>query len=232
MPRVNGLVGFCDKLGGLIPGSSMPEFLPGQLPVSQARRPLSIAAGAMSGRRVAIAAIMAVACAASATAENGELAPVRIEQDGLKLELAPLTPDQVRAFFLARGFTAQDAEHIVATGCVFRSAIGSAVTKAGEAEVSIALAKWRVQTANGASASPKVREDWEAVWKARGVAEEAATAFYWALFPTEQTFFPSDYNWGFLTFGLPAGTAFDLTLAWSTAGEPRTKTLKGLQCAK
>lgn len=193
---------------------------------------MTIAADIMPGRRVAIAAVIAVACATSATAENGEPAPVRIEQDGLKLELAPLMPDQVRAFFLARGFAAQDAEHIVATGCVFRSAIGSAFTRPGEAEVSVALAKWRVQAANGAPASPKVREEWEAVWKARGVTEEAATAFYWALFPTEQTFFPSDYNWGFLTFGLPQGTPFDLALAWSTGGKPHTKSIEGLQCGK
>ena len=30
--------------------------------------------------------------------------------NGLRLELAPLLPDQVRAFFIGRGFSAADAE--------------------------------------------------------------------------------------------------------------------------
>lgn len=198
----------------------------------RSRSPRMAAEGATVGRAVAIAALVVTFFAAHSAAQDGEPLPVRFQQDGLKLELAPLTPDQVRAFFSARGFGADDGEHIVATGCVFRSAIGSAFTKAGEADVSIALSDWRVHPASGAAAGPKVREDWEAVWKSRGATEEAATAFYWALFPTEQTFFPSDYNWGFLTFGLPVGTAFDLTIAWRTGGKAHATDIRGLQCAK
>lgn len=158
--------------------------------------------------------------------------PVRLERDGLKLEFAPLTPDQVRAFFRARGFGGEDTEHIVATGCVFRSAVGSAFAKIGEPEINVALGQWQVRPTKGEPSAPKVREDWEVVWKARGVPQDAATAFYWALFPTDQSFSPTDYNWGFLTFGLPSGTTFDLTLSWKTGGTAHTATIEGLTCAK
>ncbi len=179
-------------------------------------------------RRV-LAALLVVA-AAGASAQEPE--PIRIERDGLKLEMAPLGADPVRAFFLARGFGSGDAEHIVETACLFRSAIGSAQTAEGSPDVSVALSEWRVSPSGGISVAPKVREDWETVWKARGVPEEAATAFYWSLFPTEQTFYPTDYNWGFLTFGLKPGTTFDLTLTWRTGGMPHSTSIKGLQCAR
>lgn len=178
--------------------------------------------------------LLAVACMAAsppvATGAGSE--PVRIEQDGLKLEMAPLAGDQIRAFFLARGFSASDAQQIAETACLFRSAIGSAQTVEGSAEVSVALSEWRVTPAGGKSITPKLREDWEPVWKARGVAEDAATAFYWSLFPTEQTFYPTDYNWGFLTFGLPSGTTFDLTVSWRNGGSSHSTTINGLECAR
>lgn len=177
-----------------------------------------------------IALTMLALGTASAVAQ--EAGPVHIDRDGLKFEMAPLGADPVRAFFLARGFGAADAQHIVDTACLFRSAIGSTATAADSPEVTIALTEWRVTPVGGQATAPKSREDWEAVWKARGVAEDAATAFYWALFPTEQTFYPTDYNWGFLTFGLPPGTAFDVTLGWRTGGTSHTTTIKGLQCAR
>lgn len=157
---------------------------------------------------------------------------IRVEQDGLKVELAPLGADPVRAFLLARGFPADDTEHVVESACLFRSAIGSAHTGKGAPEVAVTLTQWHVTPAVGEPAAPMVREDWEPVWKARSVPEDAATAFYWALFPTEQVFYPNDYNWGFLTFGLPAGTMFELQLSWSSGGSVHNTTIKGLQCAR
>ncbi len=156
----------------------------------------------------------------------------RIERDGLKLELAPLGAGPVRAFFLARGFPADDTQHVVESACLFRSSIGSAHSTEGSPEVVVKLTQWRVTSADGEPAAPKVREDWAPVWAARGVPEDAATAFYWALFPTEQAFYANDYNWGFLTFGLPPGTVFDLRLSWQTGGIPHNTTIKGLQCAR
>jgi len=177
---------------------------------------------------------MALTCLAvlgtPAHAQDAE--PVRFERDGLKLELAALSHDQVRAFFLARGFSQKDTEHIAVTACLFRSAIGSAFAEAGAPAVKVALDEWQAMPADGKPSAPKVREYWENVWKTREVPADAATAFYWALFPTEQVFAPTDYNWGFLTFGLPPGTSFNLMVAWTTDDKAYHTTIEGLQCAK
>lgn len=176
-----------------------------------------------------LAAGLTPLCALPAMAQARE--PVRIEEHGLKLEMAPLDADQQRAFFFARGFPASDAEHVAEAACLFRSVIGSSLVEKGAPEITVKLAAWRVTAPGFNPSTPKLREDWETIWKARGVSEEAVNAFYWSLFPTEQTFSPTDYNWGFLTFGLPPGIAFDLTLAWQTGGIPHSTTIKGLRCA-
>jgi len=192
--------------------------------------------GLAEGRRerVLLRSALALTCIAGSTsaALPQRAEPVRIERDGLKFELAALSQDQVRAFFLARGFAAQQVEQIVETACLHRSAIGSAFTIAEAPEVRVALTEWQVAAAGKEPHSPKVREDWETVWKRPDIPEDAATAFYWALFPTDQTFKPTDYNWGFLTFGLPPGTVFDLRIVWRTDGTAHRTTIEGLQCAQ
>jgi hypothetical protein len=181
-------------------------------------------------RKIVMAALAVAAVPPRAMAQ--ETAVHKLERDGLRLETAPLAPDQVRAFFLARGFAAAEAEHIVDAGCVFRSAIGSAYATADAPPVAVSLATWKVTAAAGDATAPRTRETWEAEWQRRSVGEEAKTAFYWSLFPTEQTFAATDYNWGFLTFGLPPGTRFALDVAWQSAGQQHTARLEGLECGK
>ncbi len=151
--------------------------------------------------------------------------------NGLKLEIAPLTLDQVRAFFIGRDFQPNDANFIAETGCVFRSAIGNSGESANDPEVVVQLAKWRV-LADGQITGLKTRELWADVWKSRGVRETPAIAFHWALFPTLQQYQPSDYNWGLISFALPPGTRFDLELHWMHKGVEQKHMLKALECGK
>lgn len=177
--------------------------------------------------------MLLLACTMSASAGNAQPSSIRmLDRDGLKLELTPLTLDQARAFFLGRGFLIKDAEYIVATGCMFRSAIGSAYLNSDDPGITVTLTQWRITPAEGGLLAPRTREDWEAVWKVRAVDDDAATAFYWSLFPTEQTFAPTDYNWGFLSFGLAPGARFNLDLNWRSSGLPYTARMEGLECGK
>lgn len=178
-----------------------------------------------------LTAMVLMSCVAQG-AHAQETAARKLERDGLKLETAPLAPDQVRAFFSARGFSAEDTEHIVATGCVFRSAIGSAHVAANAPEVSVAVGDWKVTPHAGGATAPRTREHWDAEWKQRAVSEDAATAFHWSLFPTEQTFAATDYNWGFLTFGLAPGTRFALDITWRSAGKTFNARMEDLVCGK
>ncbi len=104
--------------------------------------------------------LVVIACAVSPPAGSAQETFARkLARDGLQLELAPLAPDQVRAFFLGRGFASKDAEHLVATGCVFRSAIGSARLMSGDPDVMVALTQWRVTPVGGNASAPRTRED-------------------------------------------------------------------------
>ncbi len=206
-------------------GSKKDQFMPTSLPGF----PL------LPRARIFLAALMVAPTLIAAQTPPPAQSPARkFEQDGLKIELAALPPDTTRAFFMGRGFARKDADHLVAKACVFRSAIGSAFSKAGSPAVSIDLKQWQVLSAghDKGGAAPPRREDWSPVWQARGLSEDAKVAFYWALFPTRQTFAAGDYNWGMLTFGLPAGTKFSLKLVWRTGGTKHETMLKDLTCGK
>ncbi len=155
----------------------------------------------------------------------------KLERAGLRLEMQALAPDVVRAFFIGRGFSAAEALMIARRGCVFRSAIGNAAGAAGAPEIAIDLRRWRIPGKDGGS-TMRIREEWQKIWRERQIPEKARTAFYWALFPTEQNYGPMDYNWGMLTFGLAPGERFDLVLRWEYGDREQEMTLKGLQCAQ
>ncbi len=157
--------------------------------------------------------------------------PRKYSGNGLKLEIAPLTLDQVRAFFIGRDFQPNDANYIAETGCIFRSAIGNSGDSINDPLVVVQLAKWRV-IVDGQVSGVKTRELWAGVWESRGVGETPAIAFHWALFPTLQQYQPSDYNWGLVSFALPPGTNFDLELHWMHNGLEQKHMLKALECGK
>lgn len=154
----------------------------------------------------------------------------RWSEGNLRVELQAQLHDQVRAFFLARGFTPQQAEQIARTGCVFRSDIGHASTDKAHPPVVIDLAEWSSRSAAG-EAPIKRRIDWDKEWEAAGVTTGPRVAFRWALAPDAQTFEPGDYNWGMVTFALPPATRFDLHLRWREGDEEKTATITDLECA-
>lgn len=153
------------------------------------------------------------------------------QENGLTLELQAVPPDLVRAFFLARGFDKANADLIAGQGCIFRSSIGNSATKANAPAVSIDLKNWHVLAGDKITA-PRPREAWEDFWQKKKIPDRAKTAFYWALMPTKQTWQPGDYNWGMISFALPAGTKFDLEISWQRVGKPHKHLFKNLECAK
>ncbi len=149
-------------------------------------------------------------------------------RDGpLELRLQQLTLDQIRAFYLGRGFDAAEAERI-AHGCVFQT-VARNIGTAGS--IALNLAHWRLETAGGPRPI-KLKREWNQEFQARGTPPSARIAFRWATFPTEQSFDPSDYNWGMTTFGLPPGTRFDLALQWWVDGQPQQTLIKSMSCAE
>ena len=145
---------------------------------------------------------------------------------GLSLELAQLLPDQTRAFFMGRGFSAGQAE-MVAEACVFQGIVRN--THAEE-PIELDLARWRTRGRAGADRL-RLNRDWQAIWEDLGVADSARIAFRWALFPTEHRFEPGDWLMGMVMVDRNPGDQFDLVLRWSAAGTDRRAVLSDLGCA-
>lgn len=152
----------------------------------------------------------------------------RLDDRGFRVELVQLQPDQVRAFYIARGFTSEQAEPLART-CLMQLVIENGQPQ-GQAAIAVPLAQWRIATSEGLQPL-RLKESWEPLWQRLNVAAPAQLAFQWALFPNEQAFHPGDRNWGMLSTGLAAGSRFDLILGWRQGGQTKTATVKALQCA-
>ena len=159
------------------------------------------------------------------------------KQDGFELKIAQLLPDQVRAFYLARGFPPEIADDI-ATNCMMQTVARNTASTKAKGAITILLKEWQIKTipaenTNSAEALQgiKLKETWDAQWKADTITPAARIAFRWATFPTEQTFEPSgDYNWGTTSFGLPPASIFDLQVVWHQGKQTKSTWIKNIQC--
>ncbi len=146
---------------------------------------------------------------------------------GVGFTLMQITPDQARAFFLARGFDRAAVDHY-ASHCVFMTIVrNEAVAEA----ISNNLEVWRVHQKGRKEVKLKLASDWLKEWKQRGIAESPLIAFEWSQFPQIQTFEKGDWNQGMTTYSLPLGSTFDLILAWHVKGVKHGTRLKKIQCA-
>ena len=166
----------------------------------------------------------------AATSERGVDAETGLRswewrEAGAVLRLVQRLPDQSRAYFQARGFSAAAAERIAAA-CVFQTIFRNE----SERPLSYSLDDWRVLH-QGASGSLVTRERWDAAWREGEASEAARIALRWSLLPTRQRFEPGDYNWGMTGYGLPPGAVFDLELVVRLGDESMTRTIDGIECA-
>ncbi len=167
----------------------------------------------------------ATAADVSVDADTG-LATWQTETAGVQVRLTQISPDQARAFYRARGFSAAAAERYAAE-CVFMTV----VRNVGEQSVAHRLADWRYVAADRVPRALRSRTAWERIWKQRGVAESARIAFNWAQFPATQTFAPGDWNQGMTTYSVPRGGRFDLRFVWRAGGKRHVGKLEQVRCA-
>lgn len=152
-----------------------------------------------------------------------------ITRPGMNLRLVQRLPDQSRAFFMARGFSAEAVEPI-AQSCVFQTIFTNTSHLAEPSPIEYSLNDWVVRHADE-EYGMKTREDWAEVWVERDVPRPARIAFEWALFPTHQTYHPGDYNWGMSIIDLSPGSEFDLTVVWHQYGRRHEATIEDMRCA-
>jgi hypothetical protein len=163
--------------------------------------------------------------ASSVDPETG-LATWQTETRGIQVRLTQISPDQARAFYQARGFSTEAAEHY-ARRCVFMTV----VRNVGDTAIEHRLADWRYRAGGGTAQAIRSKAEWDELWQRLGVDDMARLAFNWAQFPTEQSFAPGDWNQGMTTYDVPRGGAFDLEFAWRTGGETLHGKLEGARCA-
>ena len=148
---------------------------------------------------------------------------------GMTLRLVQRLPDQTRAFFMARGFSAAQAEQI-AQSCVFQTIYKNTAQASSPLVIEYDLTQWQVAH-NGKIGQLKVREIWRTQWQQQQILPAAAIAFEWSLLPTRQTYKANDYNWGMTSFNLPPGSHFDLRLRWRENGVAKSAQMEHLECA-
>jgi len=161
--------------------------------------------------------------------EQAQLPFWELQDRGMSLRLVQRLPDQTRAFFLARGFSKDDAE-LIAQSCVFQTVFRNTSNKSDPDPISYDQRDW-VVIGNDGNSGMKTREAWEAIWTERNAPKAARIAFKWALYPTEQTYQPGDYNWGMSTTGLVPGSKFDLKVTWHQYDSIRSAVIKDMRCA-
>jgi hypothetical protein len=154
------------------------------------------------------------------------LATWQAETSGIQVRLTQISPDQARAFYQARGFSAAAADRYAAE-CVFMTV----VRNVGEAPLGHRLSDWRYAVAGQPPRAIRSKAQWERLWQRTGVAESARIAFNWAQFPATQSFAPGDWNQGMTTYHVARGGRFDLRFVWRSSGRTLSGTLEQVQCA-
>ena len=153
----------------------------------------------------------------------------RVQDENIKVELNPLYKDQVRAFYLGRGFSEALTERI-ADACVYQAVIENVSDPAGDTLLEVNLSDWRILGGSGPQAL-RSKENWIDELTAAGASATATLAFKWATFPTQQYFkLTGDYGWGMMLFGKPGAETFDLRLQWFVDGERFEQLVAGLSC--
>lgn len=158
-------------------------------------------------------------------AETG-LSTWQTETQGIQVRLTQISPDQARAFYQARGFTVEAAEHY-ARECVFMTV----VRNIGDAPIEHRLADWRYVVPQQPPRAVRSKAEWARVWERLDVPTPARIAFTWAQFPSAQTFAPGDWNQGMTTYTVPRGGRFDLNFVWRSGGRALSGTVEEVQCA-
>jgi hypothetical protein len=147
---------------------------------------------------------------------------------GVSISLTQILPDQLRAFYLNRGFSAAAIEPYV-TSCVYMMVLRN---DAAGGVVRFRQADWRVVA--GTEVRPVIAtEAWIGRLRSSGPTAAAMIAFRWAQFPSAHAYRPGgDWNQGMLSIGLRPGAVFDLMVRWEIEGRPFEGEIENVRCAR
>jgi hypothetical protein len=196
------------------------------------RRRFRCPLGCAPGRRTRVLfGVVALLLGCASHAESARVDPQTgavtrdTQAHGVTVSLTQLLPDQVRAFYVARGFDLADAD-VFAEACVYMTVLRN---DTAPGELGFRLSDWEVHH-DGQIRSIPTLDEWLTRWQERGVPDSAQLAFRWAQFPSEQRYAPGEWNQGMLATGLPPGSRFDLIARWTIGDQTYEGRLDDVRC--
>ncbi|MCP3668881.1 MAG: hypothetical protein GY814_00275 [Gammaproteobacteria bacterium] len=150
----------------------------------------------------------------------------KTQTSGVTLSLTQLLPDQVRAFYVNRGFSLKQIEPYAAS-CVYTMILRN---DSAPGVIRFVQKDWSV-VLNGGSRQLMEADSWLNRLQRTGATKPALIAFRWAQFPSEHEYEPNgDWNQGMLATGLPAGSRFDFIARWNIDSKPYQGVLRDVRC--
>jgi hypothetical protein len=164
----------------------------------------------------------------SANEENG-LEKWHFRASDIEIELVQRLPDQTRALLMNHAFSREVIEQL-ALSCMFQTIIRNTGKSGARETLAIDLTQWRMQH-EGKTGSILLKEPLLASWSDEDADAAAKLVIRWGMFPTQQEYLPSDYNWGLTAYGIPPGSIFDLAVTWQEGDVQHSGEIKGIVCA-
>ena len=151
-----------------------------------------------------------------------------IHNEGVHFSLTQLLPEQLRAFYVNRGFSLTQIESY-ASSCVYMTVLRN---DNAPGVIHYISNNWKVVFENNSHEMMSI-DQWIKRLSAMGVKKSAMIAFRWAQFPAEQEYRPGgDWNQGMLSVGLPPGSQFDISANWNIGEKEYEATLTEVLCAE
>ncbi len=149
-------------------------------------------------------------------------------EKGVTFSLKQLYPDQVKAFYIGRGFTKDQIKSYAET-CVYTAVLRN---DKASGRIHFLRKNWTVKNKDKEQ-NIQENSEWLNLFKKKKVSPPALIAFRLSQLPEEQEYDPNgDWNQGMLSINTPIGTTFDITIDWDIKGNPYELKLKEVRCAK
>ncbi len=155
---------------------------------------------------------------------------ILVDNRYFKLRLIARTPEQIAAFYYARGFPQAMIERITKT-CF----ITTGITNKTKDILWMDLAHWKFTTADNRQVRRFSRRYWFALWKKMKVPLRFQSTFRWTLIPRSLDYRPQEREGGNITLE-PTTQSFTLTALFHVGQDQRTARpvllhLPGIRCA-
>ncbi len=156
------------------------------------------------------------------------LAAERGVTQGVVFSIAVRTPEQIRAFYSARGFP-ETALGEMDSRCF----LGVGVRNGSKDIVWLEPAKWRIVTDAGEAVARVSRDEWDSRWAQLAVPLASRATFGWTQLPESRDLLAGETVGGNLAVAAPSGP-FSVEAIFATGADKRGPTLRiktqHLQC--